>query len=78
MTSSHLKHVFQLVRFNDMNDSASILLLVETFEYQIGSAGSFVSHQMIVYSVGFDHKGVSILADLTLKSLPENTGVVLT
>ena len=77
MTSSHLKHVFQLVRFNEMNDSASILLLVETFKYQIGSIGSFVPDQMIVYSIGFDHEGISGLADLALKCLPEDTGIVL-
>lgn len=61
-----------------MNDSASILLLVETFEYQIGRGGPLVPHQVVVLAIGFDHQRVSVLADLALKCLPENTGIILT
>lgn len=72
MASAHLKGVLELVGFDNMDYSLSVLLLVHAFKYQVASRRSVIVNQMIVLAVGLDHQRVSLLADLALERLPED------
>ncbi len=77
MTSSHLEGVLQLVRLDNVHNSLSIFLLVQTFQDEITSCWSTVINKMEVLSICFDHKRVSFLANLAFERLPEDRLIVI-
>lgn len=70
MTSSKLEAVLLVVRSDDVNDSRSVLLLVETLQDKEVALRSFVVHQIVGLPKRSNHQRVCLLADFALKRLP--------
>ena len=77
MSTAELESVFVFTRNDNMNDSGSVFLLIETFKHQVITIGTLIVNQIIgsitispLFPLSSKDKRVGLLADFTLKRFP--------
>ena len=76
MTSTQLEAVLLVSRSDDVNDSRSVLLLIQTLQDQVVTLWSFVLHQVVGLVFRSDLQWVSFLTDFTFERSPIERGEV--
>lgn len=71
MASSKFENIFLRARSNNVNYSAVIFLLTETFQDQVVANGFLILNKIISAAADLEHEWVGIFADFALKRLPE-------
>jgi len=73
VTSTEFEDVFLRGWSNNVNNSTSVFLLIETFEHHVVTFLLLVLDQFKLVVHILDHEGVSSFTDLTLECFPEET-----
>lgn len=81
VTSTELEDSLGARWLDDVDNTARILLLTETFEHKVIARWLLVLYKVVLQGLalvilGFDHERVCTLADFAFKCLPEERGEV--
>jgi len=76
VTTPELEDRFLLAWADNVNDTAVVLFLTQTFEDEIVTSWFLVLNQIVGTTVCLHHERVSILTNFALKGLPEERGEV--
>ena len=77
MSSTKFEDVFVETWLDDVDNSACVLLLTETFEHKIVTCRLLILYQVVLICLplvrGFDHQWICTFTNLTLKCFPKES-----
>ena len=71
MASAELEYILLRCRSDDVNNSRSIFLLIETLKNHVVTSLFVILYKLVLVSIRLNHKWICLLANFALESLPK-------